>query len=197
MGEGAVVRALIVLTATAPSLGVLVFFPHSGIVTDSYAASGGWLAPLIASALFLASAALEYRALGRWEGLAASPFYAMAIVSTTSLPVTQRGVADCDAQCVLHRVAVALLGVAELGLLWRRGVGAITLSATAVSIVATIAIYLTAVQGGGANVSASEMDEMLKLTGVFEICLLLWVRLLAASVPTKGYTEVVAAVEKV
>lgn len=189
--HAAPVRALIVLTATAPSLGVLVFFPHSGVVTDSYAASDNWVAPIIASLFFVLSAALEYYALERYEGLMASPFYALAIVSTTSLSLTQRGVEDCNAQCVLHRVAVVLLGVVELALLWQRGIGTIILSVTAVCFVTTITLYLTAVQDGGANVSASEMDEMLKLTGVFEICLLLWVRLLAASLPPKGCQELV------
>jgi len=191
MSSGAVVRALIVLTATAPSLGVLVFFPHSGVVTDAYAASDGWVAPLVGCLLFLASTTLEYWALGRWEGLAAAPFYALAIASTTSLPLTLRGVDDCDAQCVLHRVAVAVLGVVEVGLLWRRGFGPATLGATSVAIGITMAVYLIAVADGGANVSATEMDEMLKLTGVFELCVLLWVRLLAASVPTTGFREVV------
>jgi hypothetical protein len=191
-GEGAAVRALIVLTATAPSLGVLVFFPHSGVVTDSYAASSGYLAPLVASALFLLSAVLEHLALGRWEGLAAFPFYAMAIGSTTLLPLTQRGVADCCEQCIFHRVAVVSLGVVELWLMRRRGVGSLTLAATGLVIVATIAVYLVAVHDGGVYVSESQMSDMLKLHGVFEICLLLWVRLIAASVPIGGYKEVVA-----
>lgn len=189
--QGAVVRALIVLLAASPSLGTLILFPHSGVVTDAYAASDGWLAPLVGIVGFLLSAALERWALGRWEGLAAAPFYAAAIASTVQLPLTQRGVDECAVQCVLHRVAVAVLGVAETGLLWSRGFGTITISVTAVAIVSTVSIYLVAVQDGGANVSAAEMEELLKLTGTFELLLLLWVRLLAASVPTSGFREVV------
>ena len=191
VGEGAAVRALIVVTAVAPSLGVLIFFPHSGIVSDSYAASGGLLAPLVASALFLLSAVLEYYALDRREGLVAWPFYTAAIVSTYSLPQTQRDVAVCEAQCVGHRVSVVALVVVEMVLLRWRGIGWSIIAATGIVIVATIAVYLVAVQDGGAHVSESEMDAMLKLHGVFEICLLLWMRLLAASAPI-DYEEVVS-----
>ena len=191
VGEGAAVRALIVVTAVAPSLGVLIFFPHSGIVSDSYAASGGLLAPLVASALFLLSAVLERYALDRWEGLVAWPFYTAAIVSTFSLPQTQRDVAVCNWQCHFHRAAVVSLAVVELWLLRWRGIGWSIIAATGIVIVATIAVYLVAVQDGGAHASASEMDAMLKLHGVFEICLLLWMRLLAASAPI-DYEEVVA-----
>ena len=191
VGDGAAVRALIVLTAAAPSIGVLVFFPHSGVVTDSYAASGGLLAPLVACALFLLSAVLERYALDRWEGLIAWPVYSIAIFSTYSLSLTRRDVDACEWQCHFHRAAVVALAVVEMVLLRWRGIGWSIIAATGIVIVATIAVYLVAVWDGGAHVSESEMDAMLKLHGVFEICLLLWMRLIAASAPI-DYEEVVA-----
>lgn len=191
VGDGAAVRALIVLTAAAPSIGVLVFFPHSGVVTDSYAASGGFLAPLVASALFLLSAVLERYALDRWEGLIASPGYIIAIVSTYSLPLTQRDVEACEWQCHFHRAAVVSLAVVEMVLLRRRGIGWSIIAATGIVIAATFVVYIVAVWDGGALVSESQMSDMLKLHGVFEICLLLWMRLIAASAPV-AYEEVVA-----
>jgi hypothetical protein len=183
------VRSLIVGTAVLPVLGVSVFHPASGVVSDSLASSGrdGWWQTAVTTG-FLASAAIEFWALGQREGGFAWPFFTAVVWTTWRQPTLADGNA-CDGVCVAHQCLVVLLAAVETWCVWLRGYGVATAAAISATAVALGCVYVRT-----AHVEAFDFDDTgtrywLRSVGFMELSLLLAVRALAASVDDLGAFE--------
>ena len=111
--------AIVTLFAFVPFLFPVLQYRGSGVVSDAFAsADSAWL-PLAAVLGFFLSNLTQYVLVETTYQFWALPPYAACLLSTIGLATFAETVSECDAVCVVHRVALGAYVLTEAFLLVR------------------------------------------------------------------------------
>ncbi len=172
--------AWLVLLPVAPAIAAVIFFPASGILSDSLAASGDAWLPVLLALGYAAAGALEYWARGRSEGLLVSAPFALNALTTIDQDLLVDGGA-CDAYCVLHSVALFVYSVCELAGLWSRGYSLAVLVPAAVALAVLAIVYRGVLWAEDFDATHGPTRQFLYWCGLVQVCALLAARVLVAT----------------
>lgn len=172
--------AWLVLLPAAPIIAAVIFFPSSGILSDSLASSESALLPVLVSLGYFAAGGLEDFVRGRTEGLLVAVPFAFNILTTIDQDLLVNG-SDCDGYCVLHSVALFVYSVSEFVGLWSRGYSVQVLLPIATALAVLAIVYRIVLSSDGFDAAYGPTRHFLMWVGTVQVSSFVGVRVLAAT----------------